>query len=245
MRMTGLALLFSALSISGITAQNSSFEFWPETDIWFRINPSWRLSAFIPAANYNDSHHYDLNAYLQADYAWGKTKHLHYGRLFNENRAAHMKAWMARVGLMKGWSLGENAGSYKEKTLLAEIHRRMPLGEKFLVSQRIRTELRWLGDDSDFSYRLRYRVMVEKEFSPGKFSWVPYINVEPFWDSRYSSFNRVRIIGGTSVSWGPRLGLEGNLTYQYDKHYDTDNMFAINMILHLYFETKPDNPEDR
>jgi hypothetical protein len=98
--------------------------------------------------------------------------------------------------------------------------------------------MRWLGQDQEFSYRIRYRVMIEKEVSAGNCSMVPYFNVEPGWDSRFSSFNRIRLIGGTSLSWGPRFAFEGNLTYQYDNHYDTSNLYAVNIILHVYFETK-------
>jgi hypothetical protein len=238
LRMIGVGLLLFQMDAAWVNAQNSSFEFWPETDIWYRLSPSWRLSYFMPVTKYHESKNLDLNIYLQADYAWGKTKILHYGRLFNENRAGHMKAWMVRGGFMKGWSLGENSGAYYENMILSEIHRRIPVGDKFLISQRLRTEMRWLGQDQDFSYRIRYRVMVEKELSSGNCSMVPYINAEPFWDSRYSAFTRVRIIGGTSLSWGPRFAWEGNITYQHDNHYDTSNLFALNLIMHVYFERK-------
>ena len=40
------------------------------------------------------------------------------------------------------------------------------------------------------------------------------------------------------MSWGPRFVFEGNITYQYDTHYDTANLFALNLILHVFFETK-------
>jgi hypothetical protein len=236
--MIGVGLLLFQMDAAWVTAQNSSFEFWPETDIWYRISSSWRLSAFIPVTKYHESKNRDMNIYLQADYAWGKTKILHYGRLFNENRAGQMKAWLARGGYMKGWSLGENSGEYYENMLLGEIHRRIPVGDKFLISQRIRTEMRWLGQDQEFSYRIRYRIMVEKNLVSGNCSMVPYINVEPNWDSRYSSFSRIRIIGGTSLSWGPRFAWEGNITYQHDNHYDTSNLFALNLIMHVYFERK-------
>jgi hypothetical protein len=222
---------------SGI-AQNSSLEFWPETDIWYRLSPSWRLSAFIPITKYNESKYRDLNIYLQADYAWGKTKHLLKRRLMDENRIQIMKAWQVRGGFMEGWSLGENSGDYTEDMLFAEIHRRIPIKGGILLSHRIRTDFRWVGEDPQYSYRIRYRMMVEKEFTSGRSSIVPYVNAEPYWDSRYSAFSRVRLIGGTTLSWGPRFAFEGNLTYQYDTHYNSTNLYALNLILHVFFETK-------
>jgi hypothetical protein len=245
LRILSIVLLIYLLNSARVTAQNTSFEFWPESDIWYRLSPSWRLSSFIPITKYYESKDRDINVYLQADYAWGKTKYMHYLRLFDENRAEQMKAWMTREGFMEGWSLGENKGSYREEMFFGEIHRRIPVGDKFLISQRLRPELRWLGQDQKFSYRVRYRFMIEKDLTSGNCSMVPYVNVEPYWDSRYSAFSRIRLIGGTSLSWGPRLAVEGNLTYQYDQHYDTSNLYAINIILHLYFETKSSKSKDQ
>jgi len=224
-----------------LKAQNSSFEFWPEADLWYILNPSWRLTAFIPLTDYQSSKPSDLNVYLQADYAFGHTKRFYSARLLNENRAREMKAWLARVGVMRGGSLSED-GDYHEDVLYGEIHRRLPVGDKILHSHRLRPELRWLGEDNKFSYRIRYRLMFEKEFTRGHWSMVPYANVEPYWDSRYSTISRVRLIGGTTISWGPRFALEGNLTYQYDEHYDTSNLYAFNMILHVFFEGKHAKP---
>ena len=65
---------------------------------------------------------------------------------------------------------------------------------------RLRTDLRWLGDAHEFSTRLRYRLMVEKEYGVGRTSIVPYVNVEPYYDSRYDIVNRVRLIGGATVA---------------------------------------------
>jgi hypothetical protein len=60
----------------------------------------------------------------------------------------------------------------------------------------------------------------------------------PIYDSRYNSFNRVRAICGSTITWNQRFGLEGNITYQYDSKASTQNLLAINAILHLYFESK-------
>jgi len=155
-----------------------------------------------------------------------------------------MKAWMVRAGFMEGWSLGENAGAYTEDMVFGEIHKRLPLGEKVLLSQRIRVDTRWVGEDpAKFSYRFRYRAMLEKEYEIKKSSVVPYVNAEFYWDSRYGNIAKTRLIGGATVNWGPRFAYEANLTYQYDTHYDSTNLYAFNIILHVYFETKHAKPK--
>jgi len=105
-----------------------------------------------------------------------------------------------------------------------------------LLSHRMRTDFRWVGQAPEFSYRVRYRAMVEREFASGSSSLVPYVNVEVYWDSRYLTFNRVRLIGGATVVWGPRFAYEGNITYQHDAEYATTNLYAVNIILHVFFE---------
>lgn len=230
--MTGLN------ATNSLIAQNSSFEFWPETDIWYRISPSFRLSVFVPVTKYHESQERDLNIYLQADYAWGHTKNSIYMRLVDQNQYQLLKTWMIRPGYMAGWSLDDPENEYAEDMVFAEIHKRIPLRGDVLISQRIRTDFRWVGPEPEFSYRIRYRLMVEKEVSPRTTSVVPYLNVEPFYDSRYNYFNRVRIIGGTTISWKSWFALEGNLTYQYDGYYSTKNLYALNVIIHIFFETK-------
>jgi len=240
LRLICLVLILRLSTADSCYAQNASLEFWPETDIWYRLNPSWRLSSFIPITKYYESKNRDLNIYLQADFAWGKTKHLLNMRLMDENKANQIKGWLVRGGYMKGWSLGNNT-DYSEDMLFAEIHRRTPLKGNALFSTRFRTDLRWVGEDAVFSYRFRVRWMIEKEFKAGRGSIVPYLNAEPFWDSRYSTFTRVRIISGATASWGKRFAYEGNLTYQYDEQYNTANLYAVNIILHMFFETKKFN----
>jgi hypothetical protein len=235
-RATALVLFATVCTVDISLAQESSWEFWPETDIWCQLDSSWRASAFIPITRYNESHSRDLNIYVQADYKWGHANRTVYRRLMNENRAQHMNAWLVRGGVMEGWSLGERAGEYTEDMLYAEIHERIPIFEDVLLSHRIRTDFRWVGQAPQFSYRIRFRAMVEREFPVGSSSLVPYVNVEAYWDSRYLTFNRVRLIGGATVVWGPRFAYEGNITYQHDAEYATTNLYAVNIILHVFFE---------
>jgi len=79
--------------------------------------------------------------------------------------------------------------------------------------------------------------MVEKEFELGHTSIVPYVNIEPYYDSRYGTVNRVRLIGGVTGAWSPHFALEGNITYQYDSRSSVTSLYALNVILHLYLDT--------
>jgi hypothetical protein len=82
--------------------------------------------------------------------------------------------------------------------------------------------------------------MVEKEVDRGRYSIVPYGSVEAYYDSRYDTVNRFRVIGGTSLAWSPRIALEGNITYQHDSRSSVAELYALNVILHAYFQRRRD-----
>jgi hypothetical protein len=231
-------ILMVWLGAAGVAlAQETSLEFWPETDIWLRLSPSWRLSMYLPISSNIETKYREGNLILQADYAWGKMKHPQKRRLVDETQAREMRRFLLRGGYLGGKSLDDHGQAYSEDTALFELHVRTPLKGGVLLSHRLRTDLRWLGENHDFSTRLRYRLMLEKEFVAGRTSIIPYVNVEPYYDSRYDMVNRVRLIGGATVSWSPRFALETNITYQHDSKSSVTNLYALNIILHLYFET--------
>jgi hypothetical protein len=218
-------------------AEESSYEIWPEIDLWWRLSPEWRLSMYVPLSKNIETEYREGALVLQADYAWGKASRHYKTRLLDENRARKMDTWLVRSGYLAGRSLDDRGQTYRENTMFLELHNRYPIKGDVLLSQRLRTDLRWLGDDPEFSYRWRYRLMVEKEFKVGQTSIVPYANIEPYYDSRYGTVNRVRLIGGVTGAWSPRYALEGNITYQHDSRSSVTNLYALNVILHLYFET--------
>jgi len=237
LRLVFLALLVWVGAAGAVLAQESSTEFWPETDIWLRVSPAWRFSMFLPLSRNIETDYREGNLILQADYAWGRPKHIRKLRMLDETRAREMRRLMVRAGYVGGRSLDDQGQAYRENAAIFEWHFRTPLKSNILVSHRWRTDLRWLGTDQVFSYRIRYRLMAEKEFEVGRTSIVPYASVEPYYDSRYSVVNRVRLIGGASVSWTKLFALEANITYQHDSRSAVTNLYALNLILHLYFET--------
>jgi hypothetical protein len=131
-------LCFGTITICN--GQNSSIELWPEVDIWYRLNPSWRFSSFVSITKYNESKNRDLNIYLNADYAWGHTKHVIYRRLVDQEKEQIMKAWMVRGGFMEGRSLRASDGNYSEELFFAEIHKRIPIKGDVLLSHRFRMD---------------------------------------------------------------------------------------------------------
>jgi len=194
------AVCLTLLLAADASADETQVEFWPEADIWLRLSPAWRTALFVPISKNIDTNYREGNLILQADYAFGTPSRVHRTRLMDENRAGHMKAYLVRAGYLGGRSLGDGGEAYRERTVFTELHVRTPLKGGVLLQHRLRTDLRWLGEHTVFSNRLRYRLQAEKEYQAGRTSIVPFANVEPYYDSRYDTINRVRVIPGTTVS---------------------------------------------
>lgn len=219
--------------------QESSQEFWPEIDIWWKVSPQWRFSVFVPFSKNIDTQYREGNLVFLGDYSWGKPKgFIMPMRLVENDSNQHVKANMLRGGYLLGRSIDDKGESYSENTAFAEYHLRIPYKGRLLVSHRFRTDYRWMGTDNDFSARLRYRLMLEREFIIKKTSLVPYFNAEAYFDTRYSEINRYRFIAGSSVAWSSIFAIEGNFTYQRDSYASIENLYALNLILHFYIKTK-------
>jgi hypothetical protein len=238
MRLVCLALLVWLGAAGAASGQDeTSKEFWPENDTWLRLTPAWRLSAWTALSKNIENDYREGSLILQADFAFGKMKSLIKRWLVDGPSSGKMRRFMLRGGYLRGKSLDDQGEAYQEDTALLELHVRTPLKGRFLLSHRLRTDLRWLGDNHEFSTRYRYRLMLEKEFLAGGTSIVPYVNAEWYYDSRYEIVNRLRLIGGATVALSSLFALEGNITYQHDSKSSATNLYALNIILHVFFET--------
>jgi len=231
-----LALIgWLALPAAALAGETGA-EFWPEIDVWIQLDPHFRLSPCVSVSKDIETKYREGVALLQLDYSWKrKGAPLVSRRLFDEVRAAEMNRFMVRAGYLAGKSLDDEGESYSERQAFLEFHLRNPLRHGILISHRVRNDLRFIGDDRDFSWRLRYRLQAEREFHAIGTSVVPYASLEGSFDERYSAVNRIRAIGGTTVALSRFFVAEANITYQYDSHLQTSNLFALNAILNVYF----------
>ena len=229
--------LIGALALPGFAAAGGTREeFWPEVDVWIRLDDHFRLSPCLSLSSDFETRYREGIALLQLDYSWRRGGAPFMSRrLFDEARAAAMNRFMVRGGWLAGKSLDDDGRSYSERQAFLELHLRNPLKGGFLLSHRLRTDLRFIGDERDFSWRLRYRLQAEKEYHAIGTSVVPYASLEGSFDERYSAINRIRAIGGGTVALSRFFVAEANITYQYDSHVQNSNLFALNAILNVYF----------
>ena len=151
--LVGFLVLAGCLAVpSRALAGGSTWEYWPEIDLWARLTPQFRLSSMIAVSRNIETQHREGSFILQADYAWKrKGAPLVTQRLMDEAQAAVMNVFLVRGGYLTGKSLTDNGAEYSERTGFLEFHRRTPLKGGVLLSSRIRTDLRFLGEAHDFS----------------------------------------------------------------------------------------------
>jgi hypothetical protein len=235
--LTFFFLIF--ISANKVKAENTSKEFWPEVDLWWRMSPEWRLSSFFALSRNVETNYREGDFLIQGEYSWGESNKPVFMRLVDVAEAEKVKPMMARLGYLKGRGLEEEESgeSFSEKSAYGEFYFRVPLKETAFFTQRLRSDLRWIGPEDEYSYRLRYRLMIEKELILKEISYVPYLNLEPYYDSRYDAINMLRTSIGSSVKWSKWYALEGNVTYQYGPRTEITNLYAISAILHLFYDS--------
>jgi hypothetical protein len=130
--------------------------------------------------------------------------------------------------------LNSFSGDPDEHRVVLEATARYPLIGGVLVSNRGRVDARFI--DSEYSWRFRSRLSLEKEFSIGPIRMNPYARGEVFYDSRFDAWSRTEWIGGAAFPLNQRVELEGYFDYQHDTGGDPNRKVrAIGTVLNLYF----------
>lgn len=231
-------LILTTLSLTSIQAEDTTKEVWPEIDLWWKTSDAWRFSTFLALSRNVETNYREGDILVQGEYSWGKTKDPILMRLVDVAQAEIVKPMMARIGYVNGRSQkDENGERETENGAYGEFYFRLPFKKKIFFTQRLRSDFRMLGEDQEYSYRLRYRWMLEKEYLLKDVSYVPYVNIEPEYDSRYDEISILRSSIGSSVKWSTWYAVEGNFTYQYGPRTDTKNLYALTAILHLFYDS--------
>jgi len=225
LRASFLILLF--VFISNSQAQQSAEtkrEIWPEFDVFFPVRDQFRLMLSVgseKASESRDGLEAQVSAYL--DY-------------FLKNRVT------LRAGYRYGFSL-DASEPFHEHRVSTDQSFHKPLPRDFVFSDRNRQEFRWVN--GDFSLRFRNRVMLEKTFTINTRSVVPYSSTEIFYDSRFSTFNRLRVIAGAEFHFKRRdvwlLNVRRqqilNLYYlwQRDSRSQSKNLHAVGITFEVHY----------
>jgi len=232
-RVTTIGFAFTLLAVlaygSTASAQETRQEFWPEADLYVKLNDQFRLR-FLASLTRARETAKNTEGTLEVDFDIGVKAFIRQ-RLRNLPDNHRGKYLTLRTGYAYIPSFGE--GSDKEHRIVLEATGRYPLPLDILVSVRNRGDLRWIN--GDFSTRYRNRLRLERDFAIGIVKFTPYLTGEGFYDLRKDLWNRVEFSGGAEIPLGRRPVIEFYYLRQNNSHSETQhvNAFGITFQWHI------------
>jgi len=216
-------LVVIPMPVAGQQVQ-TKHEFWPELEIYIPITEKHRLIVSASSEKAGESgENLESKFSVAVDYSMRES-----------------------LAFRLGYSLGESKGtsnSFPQHAIFVEETVRKHLSEHLLLSDRNRQEMRWLN--GDLSGRFRNRLQLQRSFSLGGRSFVPYGSGEVFYDTRYSTFNRFRFIAGAQVHFrkqgGPLINLHHQQVldlyylWQEDSRSKTRHLRAVGVTFQVHF----------
>jgi len=191
-------------------SSNADWQLWPETSLSIALNERVSLLAF--GALHFGKDFSDLN-----EEQIGGGLNFSFNKYFSFSPAYRY---------IKGQPPGRS--HVREHRGSLDFNARMPLGEKFQLSERNRVELRRI--DGIISGRYRNRLQVERQFRVHEHKVIPYLADEVFYDGRFHIWNRNRIYAGVRVPLNKHFSMD---PYYLDQHDVRDRPFTRRHVIAL------------
>lgn len=126
------------------------------------------------------------------------------------------------------------SGTATENRIILDLTARYPLPLNVFLSSRNRGEFRFIRGQPFFT-RYRNRLRVEYDYERGRFEFIPYGDVEAFYDSRYNAWTPWRYELGAQFPAGSHVMLEPYYLRNHSSQAPPVRTNAIGFKLNLYF----------
>lgn len=226
----GLVLLLAswvALVIAPARAQNTQSQQWPELDFSVKLNSSVRLGGILKRStdgeNYNSAEvggHVDVTYKALRPLARAALRS-------NDETKGHY------VTLRVGYRHFDNTEKANEDRVVLELTPRYSWVWSILMSDRNRTDLRFIA--GKFSWRYRNRLTLERSFRIKSYSFTPYLRGELYYDSRYEIWNKNSYALGVIFPIHGRIELEPYFEHDNDSRSSPAHVNALGFKTSLYF----------
>jgi hypothetical protein len=229
--------LVAVLHLSGTAWAGDPEEFWPELNLYTRLD-DWQRLYFVAAyaqGKESDLLTLDLAAYYdltieplerlvvlkgkerwRADQDWRKRKY----------------AWV-RVGYDHVFKTEAGDKSTPEDRGIVAFHARAYLPDDFLLEMRARADLRWIG--GEYSSRYRLRGELNRDFNLLGCTTNVFLQAEAFYDTRYDAWSRALYQLGGEVTLTSHFRLEPSLARQIDHHPENTGLWAFAVVARWYY----------
>jgi hypothetical protein len=166
---------FCLLSIScavQLQADDASTEFWPEWDVYLRLNDKSRLFFLYSATKLDNRQTYSDGSFGGHFDVYAVP--LLRRRVLRKDHAdiARSKSFMVRVGYLFSRTPSGSSDPFSEHTPTVENHWRFQLPGSVLLTDRNRADFRIR--DGSYQPRYRNRLKLERTFPAGRLDVTPY-----------------------------------------------------------------------
>jgi hypothetical protein len=171
---------------------DSTSEFWPEIDAFYKLNSTARIFGMYTATRPENLRTYaDGQTGIHLDLYGIKPLRKH--RVVDFADESRGKFLLIRTGYLYSHPKNQS-GSSSEHMAIAEATGRAHLRGEVLLSIRNRLDLRWVEGAPRHRYRIRTKL--ERSFKIGRFDLTPYAHAEVFYDLRNREWTRFRYSAG-------------------------------------------------
>ena len=230
--MRTLCALLAGFALAG-AAHAANDEFWPEVNLYKRLNETARLYF---SADYTQSKEVSTAATAASANLTAAVdvslKPILRPKLISEDWERSRYLW-ARFGYTRVSKIELGASELSENRGTLALNVRAPLPAEFWLEGRAQADLRWIS--GEYSTRYRLRGEVTRVFSTFEWAMLGYVRAEWYYDTRYDAHSRTLYQAGLERTITPHFRLEVYLARQYDYQPQEDSLSALGLVAKWYY----------
>jgi len=226
--------VFLFCSFQILAQDTTKQEVWPEINLFYKINNSFRLYGLYSATKLKNSSF--------TDGGWGA--YLDYFALPNIRKKLDMNVrdstrgyyiWL-RAGYMYSTTPSDASDPFKLHTFVLEGNFRFYLPYHILLTNKNRFDFRI--KDGDYEPRYRPRLTLEKDLRTAYMYFTPNVYVEYYHYFGAKGFDRFRLSAGIQTKFTKHIEFETYYVHEFDNGQRINALDAMGLRLKFYYRHK-------
>lgn len=224
-----VALFFAGSNVKAQTPPVKDFQQWTQVAVAYQVKSKLELTGFGEVRIGKDLSKFD-------------------GELLSAGLAYSVSRWISvGTGYLYLHANPKLSGLKHENRIYGEVTFQAPAFHHLLLSDRVRSELRWLDlpAEARFTQRYRNRVTVSRPVAIHKKTYVPFVMWEKFYDASLRTWSKTRYYAGVTVPVAEKESIQFYFMHQDDKYSRPFNKNVIGASLLVHFGgAHPEHPHE-
>jgi len=229
--------MFCLLLVSSPAAQaqlsRAAQEVWPSVDVYFRLNPNWRLYGTLAGTKLDESSYADGAFGIFVDYFTFPLV-LKQHRIHNDSLPGRF-FWL-RAGYQYSAAPPSSDDPFRENMIVTDANTRFFLPWQVMVTWKNRFD--WRFSNGEFNGRYRPRFNIERDFRTEYLQFTAYAFAEYFLNFSQASVNRFRTQIGLEIRVSRIINYEVFWNHQFANNPEVSAVDAFGMTLKCYLSRK-------